>query len=255
MGAGASSAEKGPPLAQQAKASEGTQGAAGAKGGDLASMYANTHVSEGTGATGFLMIPVESTLKTRANPVVLEVAPTGFRLLRPVTHEPLYEFLFPQIHSWVSHETRFGFRFYDKSKKLHYFTFLFSFPDNGNQSKTLLEVIHKCVQGILNDRLSKAMSDENFEQFLELFINTVPEEQIELLRETTNVNFFSSSQGHKVVAAVKDPFNRIDAAVLFHKCVTDQTKYSTVLEALDDPGDRENVWHRIDSAKKGGGSK
>ena len=241
MGAGASSAEKGPPLTQATKASEGTQGNAGAKGGDLASMYANTHVSEGTGATGFLMIPVESTLKTRANPVVLEVAPTGFRLLRPVTHEPLYEFLFPQIHSWVSHETRFGF--------------LFSFPDNGNQSKILLEVIHKCVQGILNDRLSKAMSDENFEQFLELFINTVPEEQIELLRETTNVNFFSSSQGHKVVAAVKDPFNRIDAAVLFHKCVTDQTKYSTVLEALDDPGDRENVWHRIDSAKKGGGSK
>ncbi|XRB02535.1 DUF4476 domain-containing protein [Pycnococcus provasolii] len=186
----------------------------------------------------------------RSSMVVLEVNSTGFRLLRPLTNEPLYEFLYPQIHSWVSHETRFGFRFYDKSKKLHYFTFLFKFPDGGKASTALLDTIHGSVQDILQERLSKAMGEEQFKQFLTSFENTILDEQLPLLRETTQTNYFSSEQAYQVVCKVKDVFSRVDAAVLFHKAITDQTRYSRILDAFDDDLERQNVWQRVDEAKK-----
>jgi hypothetical protein len=46
--------------------------------------------------------------------VLLEVAERGFRILRPNTEEPLFEYPFPQVHSWGSVTDKFSFRFYEE---------------------------------------------------------------------------------------------------------------------------------------------
>eukprot|EP00976_Prorocentrum_cordatum_P078862 1183302-Prorocentrum_minimum.AAC.4 len=45
--------------------------------------------------------------------VLLEVSARGFRVLRPNTEDPLFDFPFPQIHSWGNVPNKFSFRFYD----------------------------------------------------------------------------------------------------------------------------------------------
>ncbi len=45
--------------------------------------------------------------------LLLEVGPLGFRLLRPVTEDPLSLYPWGQIHSWAHGDKRFTFRFFD----------------------------------------------------------------------------------------------------------------------------------------------
>jgi len=43
---------------------------------------------------------------------------------------------------------------------------------------------------------------------------------------------------------------QVDAAVLLHGRLVDQTSFSQMLENADCQGDKDNIWHRITALRK-----
>mmetsp|Transcript_7374 Transcript_7374/g.9975 ORF Transcript_7374/g.9975 Transcript_7374/m.9975 type:complete len:240 (+) Transcript_7374:108-827(+) len=221
MGAGASAANNDPKYALPISRDDDTVGA----------------------RTLFLCAPLNDNIKQKATQVLLEVSSKGFRLLRMESEEPLFDFPFPQVHSWGHLPNRFSYRFYEeKTKAIVLYAFETKFVDE------LLAVIHTTIDGILSARKTKSMSPEEFTDLLERLQICPEEDRLAQVKTACSLNFFSSEQGQQLVDELINTFDKVEAAATLHFSLVDQNHFSIVLRSLDQD-DRENVLHRVTAEK------
>jgi len=202
---------------------------------------------EGGSRTLFLATPLHDLVKQKAATsggfVLLEVSPRGFRVLRPNTEDPLFDFPFPQIHSWGNVPNKFSFRFYDpKTKTIILYSFETNFVDE------LLQVVHTIIDRILNDRKDKSMSEDEFTALLRS-ISESPSGRLEKVKTACSLNFFTAAQGDQLVTLLDNTFDKIEAAATLHYSLVDQNRFSLVLKSLENAADRDNVLHLVAAEK------
>mmetsp|Transcript_18473 Transcript_18473/g.40415 ORF Transcript_18473/g.40415 Transcript_18473/m.40415 type:complete len:247 (-) Transcript_18473:219-959(-) len=202
---------------------------------------------DGGSRTLFLATPLHEQVKQKAvasgGLVLLEVGQRGFRVLRPNTEDPLFDFPFPQVHSWGNVPNKFSFRFYDtKTKAIILYSFETSFVDE------LLQVIHSIIDRILTDRKDKSMSEDEFNALLSN-ISESPVGRLEKVKNACSLNFFTAAQGDRLVTLLENTFDKIEAAALLHYSLVDQNRFSLVLKSLEDSADRDNVLHLVAAEK------
>ncbi|GFR52966.1 hypothetical protein Agub_g15643, partial [Astrephomene gubernaculifera] len=204
------------------------------------------------GAMCFYCLPYDEEIKKRSTVSVLEVGALGFRLLRPASEDCLLAFPWGQIHSWAHTENRFSFRFFDDGKKtvVPYTLFLRDLP-------ALMGHIQTVIDAILADRKRLVIPEERFLQLLHEFkvcCGSGGSPQSLLLRGGSGCSerYFWSEQGRQLLDLIPSSFDKVEVAVLLHGRLIDQNRFSYMLEGLESPSDRDNVWHRITALKKAG---
>mmetsp|Transcript_573 Transcript_573/g.1812 ORF Transcript_573/g.1812 Transcript_573/m.1812 type:complete len:239 (-) Transcript_573:2968-3684(-) len=199
------------------------------------------------GSVLYLVTPMDDAVRQRSAQVLLEVSAQGFRLLRPSGEEPLLAFPFPQVHSWAHATDKFSFRFFEeRTKEIKQYAFVL------DQVPHLMDTIRGKIGQILEDRKSKSMGQEGFDELLAKLKDPGTISKLEALKAAVAGSYFSSEQGKDMVMCVESSFDKVEAACALHPRLVDQNHFSRVLEALEDRADRENVWHRLASAKQGG---
>ncbi|KAG1673259.1 hypothetical protein FOA52_002539 [Chlamydomonas sp. UWO 241] len=178
--------------------------------------------------------------------LLLEVGPDGFRLLRH-TKEPFCMFPWGQIHSWAHGASVFTFRFFDDGKHA-----IVQHALSTKDVDTLLACIQKIIEAILAERRKSAISDEAFEALLsDVKASSDSTRQLDKLRQAVQAYTFTSDQGRKLLQQLPTAFDVVEAATVLHPRLIDQNRFSNMLEVLDCQTDRDNVWHRITTAKRG----
>ncbi|KAK3245359.1 hypothetical protein CYMTET_45068 [Cymbomonas tetramitiformis] len=196
-------------------------------------------------ATLFLATPNNDNVKAKAPQVLIEISPHGFRLLRLKTEEPLWDFPFPQIHSWGHLPNKFSFRFYEeRSKGIVLYSFETKLVDD------LLQFIHTTIEHILSERKSKSMPDTEFNDLLQRIKESQPADRLEQLKTSSKLNYFTAAQGEQLVACLDGTFDKVEGAVTLHFCLVDQNHFSAVMRSLEDNADKENVLHRVAGEKQ-----
>lgn len=194
----------------------------------------------------FMAAPLDDNLPVKTgNQVLLEVSDTGFRVLRADTEDAVSQFPWGQVHSWAHGEERFSFRFFEeRNKKItKYLLQMKHVPE-------LMVKIQEVIDRILSDRKSQGISDEEFVKLFEKLANSDQSDRLGCIQSAAQMNYFMAAQGHQLVSACTDAFDKVEAAAALHPRLVDQNHFNTVLEALDCPEDRENVWHRLSATKK-----
>mmetsp|Transcript_13617 Transcript_13617/g.26164 ORF Transcript_13617/g.26164 Transcript_13617/m.26164 type:complete len:261 (-) Transcript_13617:276-1058(-) len=200
---------------------------------------------DGNKRTLFLCTPLNDTVRMKASQVLLEVGKRGFRLLRLTSEQPLFDFPFAQIHSWGNLPNKFSFKFYlDKNKSIVLYTFETRLVDE------LLKAIHETIESILTDRKQKSMLESDFNVLLQQFMCCPADQRLAHLKTSCAVNYFTSLQAQRLVASMESTFDMVDAATCLHFCLVDQNHFTSVLQPLIDPADRDNVLHRVTAEKQ-----
>jgi len=191
----------------------------------------------------FFCVPMDEKVKAKAPQVLLEVGARGFRLLRTSSEEPLFDFPFAQIHSWGHLPNRFSFKFYEeKSKSVVLYTFDCKLVD------PLLKAIHSTIDVILTHRKTKSMPDAELDELRARLAAAAADGRIAILQAACATNFFTSAQALKLVETMDSTFDQIEAAAMLHFCLVDQNHFSRVISSMD-PGDKDNVLHRVTTEK------
>jgi len=123
-----------------------------------------------------------------------------------------------------------------------------------NNIDLLLEHIAKIIDTILAERRKSAISDDDFNSLLEE-LNEMKGDaarQLDRIVTAANAHTFMSGQAQKVLKILQTTFDQIEAATVLHSRLIDQNHFSTVLDVLECQADRDNVWHRITTMKRGG---
>jgi len=166
-------------------------------------------------------------------------------LLRTDTEDAIYDFPWGQVHSWAHGPERFSFRFFEERLK-HIQRYSFQLKDVDG----LMSSIQLVIDNILNERKSKAISEEDFEHLKALVCSSEARGRLECILSSATMNFFTSVQANVLVAACDGAFDKVEAAAALHPRLVDQNHFSKVLEALECPEDKDNVWHRLSAMKK-----
>ncbi|GFH09518.1 DUF4476 domain-containing protein [Haematococcus lacustris] len=181
----------------------------------------------------------------KGSPLLMEISRLGFRFLRPSTEDPLRVFPWGQIHSWAHDDQLFNFRFFDENKRsiVQHVVLL-------QHLNKLLGHIQLIIDQILEERKSQVISDEGFHRLLQQLQQQAGQDQMQLLATNAKHHYFMARQGRQLLEALASGFDKVEASVLLHGRLVDQNCFAHMLEALDSPADRDNVWHRIILARK-----
>ncbi|KAJ9525546.1 hypothetical protein QJQ45_003079 [Haematococcus lacustris] len=114
----------------------------------------------------------------------------------------------------------------------------------------LLGHIQLIIDQILEERKSQVISDEGFHRLLQQLQQQAGQDQMQLLATNAKHHYFMARQGRQLLEALASGFDKVEASVLLHGRLVDQNCFAHMLEALDSPADRDNVWHRIILARK-----
>uniref|UniRef100_A0A7S3QS32 DUF4476 domain-containing protein n=1 Tax=Dunaliella tertiolecta TaxID=3047 RepID=A0A7S3QS32_DUNTE len=193
----------------------------------------------------FYVYPHDEEFKKKSPKMVLEISSLGFRLLRPETEAPLGLYSWGQIHSWAHAPNDFAFRHFDEGRGTilrHSFA--------ARDVDQMLVQIQFVIDGILTERKRLAVSPEAFTAIMQQLEATDPSQRVDLLAKLVKDHYFFSSQGTEVMRTLPTTFEKVDAAVLLHGRLVDQTSFSQMLENADCQGDKDNIWHRITSLRK-----
>lgn len=191
------------------------------------------------------VLPQDEPMKQRSPTMLLEVGPLGFRLLRPETEDPLYCFLWGQIHSWSQSNGKFTFRVFDERNKV-----ILQYNLHVRDMPALLDHIQHVIETILDERKSQAITEADFENLLQTLETIQANMRLQRIQTAVKMNYFTATQGTLLVKALANSFDKVEAATLLHSKLVDQNHFNLILEALDCQDDRENVWHRISELKK-----
>mmetsp|Transcript_11304 Transcript_11304/g.13350 ORF Transcript_11304/g.13350 Transcript_11304/m.13350 type:complete len:234 (-) Transcript_11304:228-929(-) len=192
----------------------------------------------------FQVVPLNDTVKAKTTLCLLEVSPHGFRILRLHSEDPLFDFPFPQIHSWGHMPNKFSFRFYEeRTKGITLYAFETKLVDD------LIAFIHTTIDRILEDRKNAAMSEADFETLFNKLQECESPDRLPQLETATQLNYFTAVQGSKLVTTLDSTFDKVEAAVLLQFALVDQNHFSTVLKSLESQEDRDNVLHRVQAEK------
>ncbi|KAJ9526390.1 hypothetical protein QJQ45_009862 [Haematococcus lacustris] len=161
-----------------------------------------------------------------------------------------------KIHSWAHDDQLFNFRFFDE-KWVKPSSFHARVKRSIVQHVVLLQHLNKLlghiqliIDQILEERKSQVISDEGFHRLLQQLQQQAGQDQMQLLATNAKHHYFMARQGRQLLEALASGFDKVEASVLLHGRLVDQNCFAHMLEALDSPADRDNVWHRIILARK-----
>ncbi|GMH33757.1 hypothetical protein BSKO_01591 [Bryopsis sp. KO-2023] len=176
---------------------------------------------------------------------MLEIGQDGFRLLRPDDLDPCLACPWGLVHSWSTNGPTFSFRvFEERAKDLVSYTMALEEADN------LFREIQNTIKGILDEKKEFAIAVPDFEILHKQILAEQSGDRLGLLKQSLVKHFFTSLQGQRIVQAMDNSFDKVEAALLLHAKLIDVSHFQTVLDALECQEDRENVWHRINIMRK-----
>jgi len=101
------------------------------------------------------------------------------------------------------------------------------------------------VNAIVLERQARSVDDADFAALAAALEAAPPGERLAVVQGMTTLHFFTTLQAARVLRALDDPFDVVEAAVLLHPRMINQSQFHLVLAERAGAIDVDNVWHRI----------
>eukprot|EP00899_Mesostigma_viride_P012914 jgi/Mesvir1/21623/Mv04046-RA.1 len=203
-------------------------------------------------ATLALCIPRNENISARFPKVLLQIDSNGFTLLRPIQETVILHFPFPQVHSWTYTNTCFCFNHYEERTKC-----LREYALDCSHVRAMMKALDDVIKSIIGLRQQQCLSEAGFMDVVRQMAAMEGSQRSAFLHNNVlPAHYFMSLQARELLSLLPCAFEQVEAACSLHERIVDQNKFSTVvLGVLQDPADRENVWHRLGQKSKDIGSK
>jgi len=105
--------------------------------------------------------------------------------------------------------------------------------------------VQAVVNAIVLERQARSVDEGDFAALAAQLEAAAPEERLGVVQGMTTLHFFTTLQAARVLKALEDPFDVVEAAVLLHPRMINQSQFHLVLAERAGTLDMDNIWHRI----------